>query len=329
MIWAIVVAQGTRGVAAGFFVPASTAVVPDTVASPELLQRANALRVLVTAVAGIAGPALAGVLIVASSPGWAIAVDALLFLLVAIVVSQLRLPKGAAATEEPTLLVELVAGWRAFVARRWLASIVLRYALINFAVVAPVAVLGPVVALDSLGGAGGWALVGSSGAAGAVVGGLTALYWEPPKPLLVVALLPAAAVPLLVALAVPGSVPFVAAAAFVANGAITMENAVWQTSLQRLIPASFLSRIVAWDWTLSYGLQPVALLVAAPLAAVIGVAATFATGAVVLAGSSVALVAGSSVIRHYTLGEPADAARLDSDAAPRPGRIGARADSDP
>ena len=66
------------GTAAAVFMPALIGLIPQTVGH-ERLQEANGLLALTRSVAGIAGPALAGVIIVASGTGEAIAFDAATF----------------------------------------------------------------------------------------------------------------------------------------------------------------------------------------------------------------------------------------------------------
>src|SRR5215470_11154965 len=83
-IWQLLVLQAVTGTASGFFYPAATGLLPLTV-RPELLQQANAF-------ARIAGPLASGLLVVAFSPGAAVAVDAATFGVSAVTLAFLRLP---------------------------------------------------------------------------------------------------------------------------------------------------------------------------------------------------------------------------------------------
>src|SRR5262249_34215727 len=79
---------GCRG---GVFYPAATGLLPAIVA-PDRLQQANGLRAMGDGTARIAAPAVAGVIVVAASPGWVIGVDAATFAVSAAALVLLRLP---------------------------------------------------------------------------------------------------------------------------------------------------------------------------------------------------------------------------------------------
>src|ERR1044071_4196312 len=73
-IWMLAVLSGLTGAPTGFFNPASTGLMPAVVPR-EQLQQANGLRATAMSGGEIAGPALGGVLVAATGPGWALAVE--------------------------------------------------------------------------------------------------------------------------------------------------------------------------------------------------------------------------------------------------------------
>src|SRR5919199_1384867 len=77
-VWMLAVLSAVYGTSAAVFRPALMGLIPQTVA-PGRLQDANALLGVTRSVASIAGPALAGLILAASGPGLAIAVDAATF----------------------------------------------------------------------------------------------------------------------------------------------------------------------------------------------------------------------------------------------------------
>src|SRR5216684_4344023 len=107
-IWELVVLAAANGTSSAFFFPASQGIVPQTVPMP-MLQRANALLRLGLNASWIGGAALGGVVVAATSPGTAIAVDAAGFLLAAAFVGAMRLPAGP-AMEGGNFLAELAEG---------------------------------------------------------------------------------------------------------------------------------------------------------------------------------------------------------------------------
>ena len=142
-IWHLLILALVNGSSTAFFFPASAGIVPQTVPQ-ELLQQANALLRLGINATLIAGAALGGLLVAATSPGWAILVDACSFLVGAVFIGLMRLPAGL-RVQGSTVLAELHDGWREFRSRTWLCAIVAQFAIVNAAVTGAMDVLGPVV----------------------------------------------------------------------------------------------------------------------------------------------------------------------------------------
>ena len=92
----LVVLQAIYGLAEGFYLPASTGLIPATI-SPGRLQQANALLGLARNATRIVGPAIGGAIVAAGSPGSALLIDAVSFGLGALLLVPLRLPARADA----------------------------------------------------------------------------------------------------------------------------------------------------------------------------------------------------------------------------------------
>ena len=168
------------GLGSGLVMPAEVGLVPQTV-SGERLQEANALQGLSRSGVKVLGPAVGGVLVVAFSPGWALAVDSVSFFAAALLLGRMRIP-ARAATEAERFWHALRTGWREFTALTWLWSTVLIFGLGNVFFMF-LQVLGPAVAQEHLGGAGAWAAILTAGGIGAIVGGFAALRLRPARPL--------------------------------------------------------------------------------------------------------------------------------------------------
>jgi MFS family permease len=278
-LWQLLVLGAVNGASSAFFFPASSGVIPQTV-EPPLLQQANALLRLAINATWIAGAALGGVLVAASSPGWAILVDAVTFSLGAVFIGLMRLP-GGLRMEGSTVLAELREGWSEFRSRTWLWAIVAQFSIVNAAETGALNVIGPVVAKRDLGGAGAWGLVLALQSAGFVAAGFLMLRFRPQRMLLVATLgvllmgLPATA------LATPAPLPVVVGAAFVAGLGIETFGVLWDTTMQQEIPREKLSRVSSYDALGSFVFIPIGLASAGPVADAIGVRATL-LGAVAL-----------------------------------------------
>src|SRR5215210_110898 len=271
-LWHLVALQVVRGAATAFFFPASQGLVPQTVLTGEL-QQANALLGLSRNTTSILGSALGGALVAVAGSGWAIAFDGATYAASAAVLAAMRLPT-AERLEATGILRDLADGWSEFVSRAWLWSIVVAAGIGNMAAVGGTMVLGPLVAKESLGGAGDWAAILACEGAGFLLGGVLLLRWRPRRPLLAgeLALL-LWAMPL-VFLASVRSTPAIAASFFLAGMALELFNVAWSTALQQHVPGDKLSRVSAYDALGSFVFIPLGLSVVGPVAHTLGLTET-------------------------------------------------------
>jgi hypothetical protein len=217
----------------------------------------------------IAGPLAAGVLVATAGPGSALAGDAVTFAVSALLLARLDLPAPPTRTDG-SFLLDLRAGWAAFRSRRWVWATVASIAIGNM-MWAAWSALGHVVADRDLGGPAAWGVVLAAMGVGALGGSLLATWAEPRRPLLLVAVAGGVfAIPLAL-LAARAPVPVLAAGTLVSGGAMMLGNAVWQTTLQRRIPAGSLSHVSAYDWFGAIAFYPVGLALWATVAARLGV----------------------------------------------------------
>jgi predicted MFS family arabinose efflux permease len=267
----LIALQALYGVGQGMIVPAEVGLVPQTV-SGEHLQQANAMQGLSRNVVSVLGPALGGALVVAGSPGLALAGDAASFLVCAALLLQLRVPRRAAGEREG-FVAELREGWREFVSRTWLWTTVVLFGICNF-VEASWMVLGPVIAKEELGGAGAWAAVLTAGGVGAIAGGLVAMRLRPSRPLLLAVVAPTPLLLQMAMLALVAPVAVIAAASLLAGAGLAVHLTMWFTVFQREVPEHAQSRVSSYDALGSFVLIPLGAAVAGPVAAQIGAAAT-------------------------------------------------------
>src|SRR5919201_3306704 len=277
-VWHLVALQAVNGAATGFFFPAVTGLTPLIVSEPRL-QQANALRGLSLSAGEVAGPPIAGALVATVGAGWALAGDAASFGASALFLAAIRVPAQQGTGQ--TFLLDLKEGWDEFRSRTWLWSGVLAAGLGNMLWGACFGVLRPAIAKKSLGGAGAWALILAAFNVGSVLGGLTAMRLRPRRPFFAafVAYLPWAIPVVLLALRAPAWA--IAAGALAAGFGLLLGNALWETTLQQQVSPATLSRVTAYDWFGSLGLQPLGYVLVGPVSAAIGVTSTLWAAAVV------------------------------------------------
>ena len=160
-VWMLVALSAVYGTAAAVFMPALMGLIPQTVA-PAALQQANALLGFTRSVATVAGPALAGVLVVFAGPGEAIALDAATFAASAVCLVALRPRPPRRATTTRTRIVSSRACARAgarCARARGCGSGCVAVAAYHVCVLPAVFVLGPALAERELSGASSWATI--------------------------------------------------------------------------------------------------------------------------------------------------------------------------
>jgi MFS family permease len=295
-LWMLALLAALAGAATGFFNPASTGLLPAVVTADEL-QQANGLRATAMSGGEILGPVVAGGLVAAAGPGWALAIDALTFAASALLLARLTLP-ARAQRDATTFLADLREGWGEFRARTWVWAFVAAAAIGNL-VWGAWSTLGPVVAARHLGGAAAWGTVLGAMGLGSLAGSVVAVRSRPRHPLLIATVSwPLMVVPLAL-LAVLAPVGLLAAGAVLAGLSMMLGNALWESTLQRRIPAAALSRVSAYDWFGSLAFQPLGLAIWGPLAAAMGTGSALWLAVAVTLAVTAGLLAVPEV-RHIT-----------------------------
>lgn len=283
-IWMLTVIGVANGCLGALSQPASSALTRLTVATEQLTD-AVVLRRLAQQVAQVSGFALAGIVVAASGPGWAIAIDAATYAVAAICFSRLRTPNPARA-ERSSILGDMGAGAREVLRHTWLWLLIGQALLYHLFYGGVQGVLGPIVVSEQWDEAAwGWALAALM--AGFLVGGLVALRWRPPHLLRagVVLLSLTAAFPL--AMALTDQLPLLLLGAALHGFGLELFSVNWDLAIQENVAEDKLSRVYSFDMVGSFVCRPIGLAVTGPVAALTGNTAWLLVVAAVMAGSSV------------------------------------------
>ncbi len=278
-LWMLVVLSFVYGTASAVFMPALIGLIPQTVEAPQL-QEANALLSLTRSIASVAGPAIAGLLVVTAGSGEAIAVDAATFAISALCLARLR-PQAAPAAvavaddDEPeSFLAGLRSGWHEVRSRAWLQWGLVALSAYHVFVLPAVFVLGPALAAERLDGASSWAAIVACFGIGGVAGNVVAMRIPLRRPVLMAA---AALVGASTQAAIIGSglgTVGIAALELLAGVCVALFFTLWDLSIQEQVPARAVSRVSAYDFTVSMGLMPLGMAICGPIADAIGLEAT-------------------------------------------------------
>lgn len=280
-----------NGMTAAFAMPASSALLPQTIASGHL-QQANALLRLGQNAALISGTSCAGVLVAAAGPGWGLAVDAVGFAMAGVCFAAIRstVRHQAAEPDGPTsLLRDLKEGWSEFRSRAWVWAVVVGFMVLNAFFVAGVQVLGPAIADEGI-GRRAWGLVMAAETSGMALGALVAMRMRPRRLLLVGVVSGGSEILLLAALALMPCLPVLLSVGLLAGLGVEVFGVAWETSLQQHIPAKKLARVYSYDMIGSFAATPVAEMAIGPVAHQWGTEPTLVTAVVICVGAVAAMV---------------------------------------
>jgi MFS family permease len=315
-VWQLAALAAVGGAADAFHTPAWAGLLPETVPA-SMLHRANALRHLESNACRVAGPLIAGVIISVAGAGWAIATDALSFLIAAAILVGIDVPARAVSEHASNFVGELRDGWRAVRSQSWLILMMIDTALWMLVVWGPYAVLGPIVSDRRLDGAGSWALISAGYGLGSIGGGVLGLRVHPRRPLLVAVVINAAFLPFLVALAVAAPAWTIAAIAVPAGASTALYMVLWDTTLQERVPRETLARVSSFERISVFAPMPIGMALAGPVAEWLGVEQTLWLAAAWLGISTVFLLSIPSIRRMQRLApERRGELRMDVPGAP-------------
>ncbi|MET9610690.1 MFS transporter [Streptomyces sp. NPDC006512] len=288
--------SAVTGAGVAFGTPAARTLVAAVVAGPGRL-RANSRLMVAQGLAAIAGPAAAGALMLAAGAGWSSVMTGALFAASALTLGGLRTPAREHCGVRGGFTAELRAGWKETRGHPWFLANVMAHGVWHLTA-GLLLTLGPLIAVESLGGEGAWVAVAQAGTAGLLAGAWAAGRLPVRRPLVWVAAASAAFAPALAAFAFRLPVAVCAAAYFVGMGAVGLLSPLWETEIQRRVPAEALGRVGSFDSLISFAARPLGLAVAAPLAAVTGTALPLLAGAVLVAAANLSVLLLQDVRAH-------------------------------
>ena len=267
-LWMILVLAAVNGTsdAAGF--PAMAGMVPQLVPR-EQLQPANALLSLSRGGLTILGPTIGALFVVTVGPGWALAVNALTWVVASILLVPVTIPPRPPKEEQTSTFQELREGWTLFRTTTWLWVVVLAFGFLNAINAGGLLTLGPAIAKATF-GEQGWGLVLSAESAGLLAMTVILLRVKLRRPLLTGMLGCALfGVPLIVLGAQPHLLTMVIVM-FVAGAGIEVFSMGWNLAMQENIEDSMLSRAYSYDALGSFVAMPIGQLAYGPLGEAFG-----------------------------------------------------------
>ncbi|MFW3169333.1 MFS transporter [Geodermatophilus sp. CPCC 206100] len=280
-LWQLAVAALAVGLATGLYYPAYSAQLPALVSPGDLLA-ANGLEGAVRPVLqNAAGPAAAGFVVAALSPGAALVATAAASLLsaayvLALPVTPVRRGTAAGGGAPVGVLTDLREGFSYMARTPWLLATLLFASLMVLAFLGPLEVLVPFAIRDAEGGPTQHAYVLAAFGIGGAVGSLVVASLRLPRRYLTVMLLlwGLGCVPMVVFGLTTDLWLMVAAGALI-GATFEAGTVIWGTLLQRRVPPALLGRVSSLDFFVSLSLMPLSMALAGPVSGLIGPVATF------------------------------------------------------
>lgn len=272
------------GVGMAFYYPAYSAWLPALIPASDL-QAVNGFEGMVRpTISQAIGPAVAGAVVAAVSPGAAFLVAstaALVSLLALLGVPQtpVRRTLDPAHAGQPvrSALRDMREGLAYMLGTPWLLATLIFASLMILAMMGPLEVLIPFLVKDGLGGGpGDHALVLAAFGIGGALASLAMASVPMPRRYLTWMNLGwgLGALPFVV-IAFAESLWTVVTAAFVMGAMFSAPMVIWGTLLQRRVPPDLLGRVASLDFFVSVSLMPVSMALAGPVSEVIGLRNTF------------------------------------------------------
>ncbi|MFD0528998.1 MFS transporter [Kitasatospora arboriphila] len=278
--WHLCVSAAVYGIGTGLYNPAQLGLTPELVPE-ERLQEANGLLSVVADLGFLLGPALAGVLMGTVGFSWVLWLDCASFAVNLALLLRLRriwtptrhtaapAADGPATAEQPADDDRFVAGFAVMARYPWFGAGMALWFVVSLGI-GLVAVAGPVIAVDSLGGTGAWSVLATCLAVGSLLGSLAVVAatrryaWRTAA-----AAVALGAVLQFVALALHDRMPLALVGAAFALTALTTAacGVIWDSAYQSEIPERYVSRLASVDNFVNSAGTPVGMLLGGLLAA--------------------------------------------------------------
>ncbi|CAB4331140.1 unannotated protein [freshwater metagenome] len=288
-VWLLATMGALFGILNAIWWPAMSGVLPE-ILPKEKLQSGNAIIGLTTNIGYIVGTLSGGVLVATIGAGWGLLADAISFFIAGVIVWFLPII-GRAKDKSPGILHDLIVGWREFISRSWVIAMVFAFSLINMAFESMLSVLGPLNFSDPETGPRLWSYNLAALTIGMLIGGIWVLKVKFKKPLLVSMILIAISSIWDFSLALDLPLIFGLIAGVFSGISLEVFMVTWNTSLQSHVPEESYSRVSSYDTLGSYGIAPLGIVVAGPLAMHFGVnTILFITGVTTLVAACLSLL---------------------------------------
>jgi MFS family permease len=258
------------GVSDAFGGPAAGAIMPS-ILPDHLLPAGNVVRGIALKGSTIAGPGVAGIIVVSLGTHATYVATSIFFLVGAALLIRINEgPKVASDTHRTTFTDEIREGLQVVWYYKWIAAMILMASVQLMLVIGVENVLLPVITKRDFGTASVFATSAALFSAGGAISAVICIKSKVKNPGLVSVVVWGLFVLAPLVLAFPSSKSVIFIAYFIAGFSVGPWEAFWATQVQREVPAEYQGRVFAIDYMGSLGLMPLGMALAGPLVNVFG-----------------------------------------------------------
>ena len=267
ILGAIVVLMGVSDAFGG---PAQGAIMPS-ILPDHLLPAGNVVKGIAFKGSTIAGPGVAGIIVVSLGTHATYVATSIFFLLGAVILLRINEgPKVASDTHRTTFSEEMREGLQVVWYYKWIAAMILMASVQLMIVIGVENVLLPVITKRDFGTASVFATSAALFSAGGAISAVICIKSKVKNPGLVSVVVWGLFILAPLVLAFPNSKNLIFIAYFIAGFSVGPWEAFWATQVQREVPAEYQGRVFAIDYMGSVGLMPLGMALAGPLVNVFG-----------------------------------------------------------
>ena len=258
------------GVSDAFGGPAAGAIMPS-ILPDHLLPAGNVVRGIALKGSTIAGPGIAGAIVVSLGTHATYVATSIFFLVGAALLVRINEgPKVASENHRSTFTEEIREGARVVWYYKWIAAMILMASVQLMMVIGVENVLLPVITKRDFGTASVFATSAALFSAGGAISAVICIKSKVKNPGLVSVVVWGLFILAPLVLAFPNSKSLIFIAYFIAGFSVGPWEAFWATQVQREVPAEYQGRVFAIDYMGSLGLMPLGMALAGPLVNLFG-----------------------------------------------------------
>lgn len=258
------------GISDAFGGPAQGAIMPS-ILPDHLLPAGNVVKGIAFKGATIAGPGIAGIIVVSLGTHATYVATSIFFLIGAALLIRINEgPKVAADNPQTTFITEIREGLRVVWYYKWIAAMILMASVQLMMVIGVENVLLPVITKRDFGTASVFATSAALFSAGGAISAVICIKSKVKNPGLVSVVVWGLFILAPLVLAFPSSKAIIFGAYFIAGFSVGPWEAFWATQVQREVPAEYQGRVFAIDYMGSLGLMPLGMALAGPMVDLFG-----------------------------------------------------------